>query len=68
MSVIDTSEDRDYRSYPLPRNGQQVDIGEKGELIAKVDLGSLNLMTRFRRWRGKFPRIYIVNHTSNSLG
>ena len=67
-SIIDTPEDRDYKSYPLPRKGQQVDLGEKGELIAKVNLRSLDLMTRFRRWRGKFPRIYTVNYTSNSLG
>ena len=68
LSIIDTSEDRDYKSYALPRKGQQVDIGEKGELIAKVDLRPLKLMTRLRRWRGDFPRIYIINYTSNPLG
>ena len=68
LSIIDTSEDRDYKSYPLPRTGQQVDIGEKGELIAKVDLRSLKMTTRLRRWFGRFPRIYIVNYSSVSLG
>ncbi len=68
LYIIDTSEDRDYKSYPLPRKGQQVDLGEKGELIAKVNLRSLKFTTRFRRWRGDFPRIYIINYTSKPSG
>lgn len=68
LSIINTCEDRDYKSYPLPQTGQQVDIGEKGELIAKLDLRSLKYTTRLRRLLGHFPSIYIVNYSSDSVG
>ncbi|KAL2045531.1 hypothetical protein N7G274_001959 [Stereocaulon virgatum] len=57
-----------YMSYPLPRTGQQVDIGEKAELIAKVDLGSLGSLVRLRRMWGDFPRIYVLNYASRPPG
>ena len=61
------SQDQDYRSYPLPRMAQQVEIGEKAELIAKVDLGSLGLRTRIRRSVGEFPKIYVLNYAARPL-
>lgn len=60
--------DRVYMSYPLPRTGQQVDIGEKAELIAKVDLGSLGWWVRARRVWGEFPRIYVLNYALKPPG
>lgn len=58
---------RTYISYPLPRTGQQVEIGERPKLIAKVNLGQLGLGNRVRRWKGQFPRIYVLNYTAHPL-
>lgn len=65
--VILSCQGRRYISYPLPRTGQQVEIGERPKLIAKVNLGQLGWRTRVRRWKGRFPRIYVLNHAAHPL-
>lgn len=65
--VILNVSDLDYISCPLPKTGQQVEIGERPILIAKVSLGPLGWGTRIRRWKGDFPRIYVRNYAATPL-
>lgn len=51
---------REYRSYALPKLDRHVEIGDKENIIAKIDLGTLSWWTRTRRIMGDFPRIYVV--------
>ncbi|KAL8776002.1 MAG: hypothetical protein Q9194_003444 [Teloschistes cf. exilis] len=58
----------DYISQPLPRSGKFVEIRDKGSPIAIVDLGSLGAWIRFRRWKGDFPMLYVLNFSVQPLG
>ncbi|KAL8693777.1 MAG: hypothetical protein Q9218_001473 [Villophora microphyllina] len=58
----------EYISRPLPRSGQFVEIGDKGSPIAIVDLGPLGAWNRFRRWKGDFPTLYVLNFAVQPSG
>jgi hypothetical protein len=60
--------DQDYLTYPIPRYGQQLELGEKGKIIAKVDLGKLGFLTSLRRLAGEFPKIYVINFLTSTTG
>lgn len=59
--------DQDFKRYRLPRFRRKVEIGDKADLIAKVDLGQLKPETKIRRWTGRFPWIYVLNYAAQPL-
>ena len=59
--------DQNPKQYPLPRFRRRIEIGDKGDLIAKVDLGQLETRTKIRRWMGGFPSIYVLNYAAQPL-
>ena len=59
--------DQDFKRYRLPRFRRKVEIGDKADLIAKVDLGQLKPGTKIRRWTGRFPWIYVLNYAAQPL-
>lgn len=65
-SYADITPGQDVLCCPLPRVRQKVDIGDTAKFIAKVDLGRLGWRTRMRRWRGRFPRLYVVHYSARS--
>ena len=67
FDVILSIQGREYKAYPLPRTGQQVEIGERPKLIAKVNLRQLGWGTRVRRWKGHYPKIYVLNRAAHPL-
>lgn len=60
-SYADVTPGQEILGCPLPRVRQKVEISHKAKFIAKVDLGRLGWRTRMRRWRGRFPRLYVVH-------
>ena len=56
-----------FKKYPLPKFRQRVEIGDRADLIAKVDLRRLKLKTQMRRWMGGFPFIYVLNYAAQPL-
>ncbi|KAF6218529.1 hypothetical protein HO133_005878 [Letharia lupina] len=66
-TVFASLKDQDPKRYPLPRFRQRVEIGDKADLIAKVDLRQLKLGTKMRRWMGSFAWIYVLNNAAQPL-
>lgn len=59
--------DQKFKQFSLPRFRQKIELGEKTDLIAKVDLRRLKLRTQLRRWMGEFPLIYVLNYDAQPL-
>ena len=67
LSRSNVNLDQDFRRCPLPKFRQRIDIGDRADLIAKVDLRRLKLKTQMRRWMGSFPLLYVINYTDHPL-
>lgn len=63
----DIAPGQDVLCCSLPRVGQEIHISDQAKFIAKVNLRQLGWRTRLRRWRGRFPRLYVVHDSWRRL-
>ena len=67
LSRSNVNLDKEFKRCPLPKFRQKISIGDRADLIAKVDLRRLKLKTQMRRWMGSFPLLYVINYTAHPL-